>query len=115
MKKFIFSKSLLKQSLPTLLFSLLSLSLAGKWLDESLSESLYVKYPLMLISSCILTFKGNIELILAMHLSTLSQSRNLDLSKYHRFAFDNSCLVITQSVFIGLMIGILGGIRNFLS
>ncbi|KCZ75968.1 hypothetical protein H311_03042, partial [Anncaliia algerae PRA109] len=30
-------------------------------------------------------------------------------------AFDNSCLVITQSVFIGLMIGILGGIRNFLS
>ncbi|RVD93323.1 hypothetical protein TUBRATIS_001420 [Tubulinosema ratisbonensis] len=115
MKNSLISVSLLTQSLPSLLFSLISLALAGKWLDDSLKLNLYLEYPLLLISSCVLTFKGNIELILAMHLSTMSQSRSAELNKYYRFAFDNSCLVITQSAVIGFLIGLLGAIRNFLA
>lgn len=106
-----FSSRLFLQSLPCLLFSLLGLSLTGKWLDKSLSRRIFEKYPLLLISSCISSFKGNAELVLAMHLSTMSQSVNMQHSRYNRYVFDNSCMVLSQSIVIGLTVGLVASAK----
>lgn len=106
-----FSKQLFMQSLPSLLFSLLGLSLTGKWLDQSSTRRIFEKYPLLLMSSCISSFKGNAELILAMHLSTMSQSVNMQHSRYNRYIFDNSCMVLSQSIVIGLSVGLVAAAK----
>lgn len=106
-----FSNRLFFQSLPGLLISLMGLFLAGKWLDKSMSGHLSLKYPLLLVSSCIISFKGNVELILAMHLSTMCQSVNIHQSKYNRYIFDNSCLVFAQSIVIGLTVGLIATVK----
>eukprot|EP00866_Antonospora_locustae_P001740 jgi/Antlo1/1740/1535 len=106
-----FSKQLFMQALPSLLFSLLGLSLTGKWLDQSSSRRIFEKYPLLLISSCISSFKGNAELILAMHLSTMSHSTNMQHSQYNKYIFDNSCMVLSQSIVIGLSVGLLSAAK----
>lgn len=106
-----FSNQLFVQSLPSLIVSLIGLSLAGTWLDKSMYRKTYMKYPLLLMSSCIISFKGNVELILAMNLSTMCQSVNIRPSKYNRYIFDNSCLVFAQSIVIGLTVGLVATVR----
>lgn len=69
-------------------------------------------FPIILLSNCILSFKGNTELIYAMYLSSLSQIKDRDNYKYLRYAFDNACVVLSQSIVIGVSVGILGVVRN---
>lgn len=106
---------LIIQSIPSLLISLIGLCLAGNVLDKSQFLDVAKYYPILLISNCILSFKGNTELIFAMHLSTLSQVSGLKLKKYLRFSIDNGCLVFAQSIIIGLTVGLLGMAKNIFS
>ncbi|KAM0675085.1 hypothetical protein GVAV_001425 [Gurleya vavrai] len=107
--------SLITQAVPSLLISLIGLSLSGRKLDLEQNTLIATIFPLLLISNCILSFKGNAEIIYAMNLSSLSQVKSLCKKKYLRFSFDNGCLVLAQSIVIGFSVGILGMARNIIS
>ncbi|EJW02737.1 hypothetical protein EDEG_02858 [Edhazardia aedis USNM 41457] len=104
--------NMIVQSIPSLIISLIGLTLSGRKLDIEQMQEFANKFPILLLSNCMLTFKGNAELIFAMHLSSFSQIKNLNSMHYIRYAFDNSCLVLAQSIVIGLSVGILGFARN---
>lgn len=101
-----FSTKLFLQSFPSLFISLLGLISVGKWLDKSVSQPAYSKYSLLLVSNCVISFKGNVELLLATNFSTMCQSVNMQGAEYNRYIFDNSCFVLFQSVIIGLGAGL---------
>lgn len=103
----IYSKSILLQSIPSLLISLIGFAIAGIYLESANKTAVFISYPLLLVATCILSFKGNIELIFAMHLSSISNVYN-PVVEYARFAIDNACMVTVQSVLIGLSVGIVG-------
>lgn len=67
-----YSRSILLESIPSLLISFIGFTIAGSYLEDAKKESLFDVYPLLLVATCILSFKGNIELIFAMHLSSIS-------------------------------------------
>ncbi|ELQ75405.1 Mg2+ Transporter-E (MgtE) Family [Trachipleistophora hominis] len=103
----IYSKSILSQSIPSLLISLVGFTIAGIYLEEANGTEMFLSYPLLMVATCILSFKGNIELIFAMHLSSISNVYN-PVIEYARFAIDNSCMVVVQSIMIGLSVGVVG-------
>jgi solute carrier family 41 len=105
---------LLVQSIPGMLISLPSLYLTGRALTDATENGRLAKVPIILEANCILSFKGNIELIFAMCLSSMSQSPLYDYRKYVRYAFDNSNLVLAQSTIIGFTIGLLGIAKSVL-
>lgn len=102
-----YSRSIMSQSIPSLLISLIGFTIAGIYLEDANKTPLFTIYPLILVATCILTFKGNIELIFALHLSSVSNIYNL-VMEYAAFAIDNSCIVVIQSIFIGLCVGFIG-------
>lgn len=102
-----YSKSILSQSIPSLLISLIGFTIAGIYLEEANGTKLFLVYPLLLVATCILSFKGNIELIFAMHLSSISNVYS-PVIEYARFAIDNACMVVVQSIIIGLSVGLVG-------
>lgn len=104
--------ALIAQSIPSLVLSLIGLSLSGKKLDTEQKMDYATIFPIILLSNCILSFKGNTELIYAMYLSSLSQVKDRDIYKYLRYAFDNACVVLSQSIVIGVSVGLLGVARN---
>lgn len=106
-EKQIYSRSILLESIPSLLISFIGFTVAGAYLESAKQERIFQVYPLLLVSTCILSFKGNIELIFAMHLSSMSNTTNL-IIEYAQFAINNSCMVIIQSVLIGFSVGIVG-------
>ncbi|TBU09867.1 hypothetical protein CWI39_0027p0040 [Hamiltosporidium magnivora] len=110
-----YGSSIYIQSLPSLFISLVGLALAGNCLDKALKTSSIQYYPILLISNCILNFKGNAELIYALHISSLSNSTSCSLKKYIRYSFDNSCLLLSQSIIIGLTVGLIGIAKNIFS
>lgn len=89
-------KSILKQSIPSLLLSLVTLSLVGKKLSFVNGNNIFKYYPLLLVTTCILSFKGNIEMCYALYL------------RYNHFRFVDFVLTILQSACIGLCVGFLG-------
>lgn len=105
-------KNLLLQSIPSLLVSLVGLAFSGKMLNTEQSRKYAATFPIILISNCLLSFKGNIELIYAMYLSSSTQVQNHTIDRYLKYAFENGCLVLTQSIVIGISIGLLGLARN---
>jgi solute carrier family 41 len=105
---------LLVQSIPGMLISLTGLYLTGATLTDATGDRELANIPIILEANCILSFKGNVELIFAMYLSSLSQSPFRSYRKYARYAFDNSSLVLAQSTIIGLTIGLLGILKGFL-
>ncbi|KHN69888.1 hypothetical protein M896_040830 [Ordospora colligata OC4] len=109
-----YSVPLLTQSIPGLLISLGGLIMTGSALAQASQNTSLDGIPILLQTNCILAFKGNIELIFALYLSSLSQSSVFSYKKYFRYIFDNSNLVIAQSAVIGLVIGLLGIISNLL-
>lgn len=106
--------SLIAQSIPSLLISLIGLAMSGKKLEIEQHNKLAELYPILLLSNCILSFKGNIELIYGMHLSSLTQIKNHRVKEFLKYAFDNGCLVLAQSTIIGFSVGILGLARNIM-
>lgn len=106
--------SLILQSIPGLILSFIGLSLSGKKLDSEQNMAYASVFPIILLSNCMLSFKGNTELVYAMYLSSLSQSKNGSNNRYIRYAFDNACLVLSQSIAIGFSVGLLGIARNIL-
>lgn len=103
----VYSRSILSQSIPSLLISFIGFTIAGMYLENAYKKEIFKIYPLLLVSTCILSFKGNIELIFAMHLSSVSNTENL-MMEYAQFAINNSCMVIIQSILIGFSVGIVG-------
>ncbi|KAF7683273.1 Solute carrier family 41 member 2 [Astathelohania contejeani] len=110
-----YNVSIIRQSIPTLLISLIGLTLTGELFDSAMKMSISRLYPILLLSTCILAFKGNIELIFGMHLSSVTQAPNMTSNKYAVYAIDNGCLVIAQSIIIGLTIGIVGTSKSIIS
>lgn len=108
MKIDLYDYPLLIQSTPSLVISLFGLLTTGRILERSIEDKNLEKYPLLLQSNCILNFKGNIELIYALYLSSMRQSPIFVFKKYARYAFDNANLVILQSIVIGITVGIIG-------
>lgn len=106
---------LLVQSIPGLLISLAGLVLTGTALNSATHDSKLQDVPILLEANCILTFKGNVELIFAMYLSSMSQSPFFLYRKYFRYVFDNSNLVLAQSAAIGFTIGVIGIGKNVIS
>lgn len=107
--------SLIFQSIPSLLVSLFGLALSGKLLDMEQQMNYARIYPIILLSNCILSFKGNTELLYAMYLSSSSQLKEHNIRNFLLFAFDNGCLVMAQSVIIGISVGLLGLAKNVIS
>lgn len=107
-KRDIYDIPLLIQSTPSLLISLIGLLTTGRILEESVEDKTLDRYPLLLQANCILNFKGNVELIYALYLSSMRQSPFFVFQKYGRYAFDNANLVILQSIVIGISVGIIG-------
>lgn len=103
----LYSRSILSQSIPSLLISFIGFTIAGLYLKDANYKDIFQIYPLLLVSTCILSFKGNIELIFAMHLSSVSHTSNI-LMEYAQFAINNSCTVINQSIMIGAAVGLVG-------
>ncbi|KRH93255.1 Mg2+ Transporter-E (MgtE) Family, partial [Pseudoloma neurophilia] len=102
-----FSKSILIESIPSLLISFIGFTIAGNLLEQSKNDTIFLIYPLLLVSTCILSFKGNIELIFAMHLSSISNTTNL-IIEYGQFIINNACMVVVQSILIGISVGVVG-------
>eukprot|EP00919_Chromeraceae_sp_WS-2016_P066610 GHVR01157577.1.p1 GENE.GHVR01157577.1~~GHVR01157577.1.p1 ORF type:complete len:248 (+),score=1.49 GHVR01157577.1:370-1113(+) len=110
-----YNLQLLIQSIPGLLISLAGLVLTGSALNDANYDDSLKDIPILLEANCILTFKGNVELIFAMYLSSMSQSPFFLYGKYFRYVFDNSNLVLAQSAGIGLIIGGIGIVKNLMS
>lgn len=105
---------LLVQSTPSLLISLLGLLTTGKLLEKSIEDTTLSRYHLLLQANCLLTFKGNVELIYALYVSSMRQSPFFLFKKYSRYAFDNANLLLLQSTVIGLSVGIIGASKSVL-
>lgn len=103
-----FDINLLLESTPSLLISLIGLLITGRILEDGITDKKLLTYPLLLQSNCILNFKGNIELLFALYLSSMRQNSIITYSKYLRYTFDNSNLVLLQSLTIGFTVGIIG-------
>lgn len=102
-----FNTKLIVESAPSLLISLVGMLITGLLFESSVRQKRYSIYPIILESGCILSFKGNIELSLAMYLSTLRTFRSPDVNFVHA-AFYNSCSVIAQSFITGFVAGLIG-------
>ncbi|WUR02392.1 mgtE domain-containing protein [Vairimorpha necatrix] len=100
--------SLFLQSTPSLVISLIGLLVTGRILEKVVDDLELKIYPILLQSNCILNFKGNIELLYALYLSSMRLNDYLNYKKYLRYAFDNGYLVLLQSITIGITIGIIG-------
>ncbi|KAG5859847.1 putative divalent cation transporter [Encephalitozoon hellem] len=100
--------SLLLQSVPGLLISLIGLIMTGSALIDATNDANLEDVPIILETNCILAFKGNTEVIFAMYLSSMSQSPLFMYKKYFGYVFVNSNLVLAQSAIIGLTIGLIG-------
>ncbi|AFM98083.1 hypothetical protein EHEL_040310 [Encephalitozoon hellem ATCC 50504] len=107
--------SLLLQSVPGLLISLVGLIMTGSALIDATNDASLEDVPIILETNCILAFKGNTEVIFAMYLSSMSQSPLFMYKKYFGYVFVNSNLVLAQSAIIGLTIGLIGIIGVTLS
>lgn len=110
-----YNSQLLVQSIPGLLISLAGLILTGSTLNSANHDESLKDIPILLEANCILTFKGNVELIFAMYLSSMSQSPFFLYARYFRYVFDNSNLVLAQSATIGFIIGLIGIVKNLAS
>lgn len=106
--------TLLLQSTPSLIISLFGLLVTGKLLENVVETTGMQKFPILLQSNCILNFKGNVELLYALYLSSLRQNDCVTYEKYLRYVFDNGNLVLLQSITIGITIGIIGIARSIL-
>lgn len=102
-----FDFSIAFQSAPSLIISLAGLLLTGYLFEISIKNGNLQLFPIILESSCILSFKGNIELSFAMHLSSAYSNPRYSLN-YKEYAFQNSCILISQSFAVGLFVGIIG-------
>lgn len=110
----VFNTTLIVQSAPSLLISLVGMLLTGLLFEISIKQKKYRVYPIILESGCILSFKGNIELSLAMHLSSLRSDRSGD-AHFGSAAFYNSTAVLAQSFVTGFVAGIIGVINSMLN
>jgi len=99
------------QAAPSLLISMIGLIVTGILFDKSMAQKKFSIYSLLLLSSCILSFKGNIELSMAMHISTKRYS-NQKFSEYLEFSFVNANALVFQSGLIGLGAGFCGAMRS---
>lgn len=111
----LYNTSLLLQSIPGLFISLSGMILAGSALIDATNDARLADVPIILETNCILAFKGNIEVIFAMYLSSMSHSPLFVYKKYFIYVFDNSNLVLAQSAIIGFTIGLIGIIGVTLS
>ncbi|KAL6122692.1 ribosomal protein [Nucleospora cyclopteri] len=103
------------QSFVPLSFNMLSLYLIGCLFDFISTDDNLKQYPLILQSTCLMSFKGNIEVIFAVQIALLREQHG-NFKKYISLAFNNTNLLMLQSFVIGLFIGLLGtayhGINN---
>jgi solute carrier family 41 len=86
----------------------------GMHFESSVKQRRFRDYPIILESGCILSFKGNIELNLAMHLSSL-RSHCLSSWRFYHTALGNFCATLAQSFVIGLAAGCMGLLSSLLN
>lgn len=106
--------TLIMQSTPSLLISLVGMLFTGMLFESSVKQKRFRNYPIILESGCILSFKGNIELNLAMHLSSL-RSRRLASRDFYRTALSNFSTALAQSLVVGLSAGCMGVLNSLLN
>ncbi|KAG0439754.1 hypothetical protein DMUE_2214 [Dictyocoela muelleri] len=88
--------SILKQSIPSLILSLITLAFVGTELTSANKNDIFTVYPLILVSTCILSFKGNLEMCYGLYL------------RYNDFRLLDFIIVLIQSACIGTCVGLLG-------
>lgn len=108
LKKNMFDLNLFFQSTPSLGISCIGLLITGNILEYSIKNKEIKMFPVLLLSNCILNFKGNIELLYAMYLSSMRKNRFISYKAYLKYTFDNGNLVLFQSIVIGFTVGIIG-------
>ncbi|KAI5150081.1 solute carrier family 41 [Enteropsectra breve] len=97
--------TIIVESGPTLIISLIGLVLTGKLFEKSVKEIRFRKFPVMLEANCVLGFKGNIELSFAMQFAAfIAQYKSTE--GFLAFALANINALFAQSLFSGLFIGI---------
>ncbi|KAI4291353.1 solute carrier family 41 [Pancytospora philotis] len=107
------NRELIVESAPTLLASLVGMLATGAMFESSIKQPQFKPYPIILIAGCILNFKGNAELNIAMHLST-RRSLQGSSSSFASAIFYNSCAALAQSFITGLLAGATGMLSTFM-
>lgn len=108
-----FNTTLILQSALPLLVSLAGMLVTGILFEMSVKEDRFRLHPIILEAGCILSFKGNVELSLAMHLSSLRFSSTKS-SKFGSSAFFNSNATLAQSFITGFLAGSVGVVSSLI-
>lgn len=102
----IFDFKLAAQSAPSLIATLFGMFFVSYCFKEALQHKKLITFPFLFQSSCILGFKGNVELSYVMDLSTKRKLLNSPRD-FKKIAVTNSCNLIFQSLEIGFLVGCL--------
>lgn len=104
--------SLLVQAAPILFITLAGMVLTAILFDISVRMDKYKKYPIILEAGCILSFKGNVELGLAVNISSLRRGHHPGTGDFFRMTFFNVNFLLAQACIIGVFSGIIGGVHS---
>lgn len=99
------------QSSSSLIVNLLGLFTVGNIFTIVTKKDVFKKYPMILMFTCLLNFKGNIGLIFIIYINKYKNTL-LSQSEYYMRVFYNSNLLIFKSIIIGTVTGIVGILYN---
>lgn len=102
----IFDVSIISQSLPSILITLLGMFVTGEMFKNAVMNKSLANFPFVLLSSAVLGFKSSIELAYVMHITRL---RNILLEDdFKKAVFTNSCFILLESFGVSIFSGIIG-------
>lgn len=93
------------QSFPSIIISMFGMFFTSLIFKEAIEHKNLENFPFILLSSTILSFKGNIELGYVMYLSVLRPKTQMSIFK--KIIIGNTCFIIIQSFLVGIFSGIL--------
>lgn len=93
------------QSLPSIAISMFGMFFTSIIFKEAIENKNLEDFPFILLSSTILSFKGNIELGYVMYLSVLRPKTQT--TAFKKIIIENTCFILIQSFLTGVFSGIL--------
>ncbi|ORD95185.1 hypothetical protein ECANGB1_2766 [Enterospora canceri] len=101
------------QSFIPLLISLLGLFASGSIYSNVIQDENLKKYPLVLLFTCVLGFKGNVEMIFSIHITHYKETM-YSKTEYLARVFQHSNRLVFNSAAIGVTLGLIGVVHDML-